>query len=155
VAESVRILAVDYGDRRVGLALSDELGIAAHGLPTEQVTSQDEAVETVHRLAKEKNAARIVVGLPLNMDGSRGPRAERTQRYCDKLCAALAAEELTIPLEMYDERMTTLRARSALHELGFREKSQRARVDRVSAIVLLQDYLSAIAERRSNGETNR
>lgn len=144
----MRILAVDYGDRRVGLALSDELGIAAHGLPTARVRSMEQAVEVIVRTAAEHGVERVVVGLPLNMDGTTGPRAEATTEFCRRCRDAFSRREMNVPVETFDERLTTMRARSALHEMGFEERKQKDHVDRVSAIFLLQDYLQAAAARK-------
>lgn len=141
----MRILGVDYGDRRIGLAVSDELGITAHGLPTANVRSMDDAVRHVVDIVPQREIKRVVVGLPLNMDGSFGPRAEATLRFCEKLRAMLAQRGLSAPVETFDERLTTMRARHALHEMGFAERKQRSRVDQVSAVLLLQDFLQANA----------
>ena len=143
MARPVRVLAVDYGDRRVGLAVSDQLGIAAHGLPTLQVKSRKEAARAVVHAANQHGVSRIVIGLPLNMDGTEGPRALVTREFGRECEEVLAAERSEVRIVMLDERLTTMRARAALREQGLRERSQRAKVDRVSATVLLQDYLSA------------
>ena len=148
----MRVLAVDYGDRRVGLAVSDELGIAAHGLPTLQVKSRKEAVRAVVQAAKEQGVSRIVIGLPLNMDGTEGPRALVTREFGRDCEDALAVERCEIRVEMLDERLTTMRARAALREQGLRERKQRAKVDRVSATVLLQDYLAAQSATEGNDD---
>ena len=133
----MRVMAVDYGDRRVGMAASDELGIAAHGLPTAEVRSPQQAVKAVVQKAQELQVERIIVGLPLNMDGSRGERAEATLVFCD-----LCREELDIPIETYDERWTTVRARNTLREAGLKARRQKKHVDKLAAVVLLQDYLT-------------
>lgn len=143
---------MDYGDRRVGLAVSDELGIAAHGLPTAAVKSVDEALDAVIQAAKQRAVSRIVIGLPLNMDGSKGPRALLTDDFRGRLEAALRTEGCEVPVEMLDERLTTMRARASLREQGINERNQRAKVDRVSAVVLLQDYLAAHASPGTSDE---
>lgn len=129
--------------------MSDELGIAAHGLRTQTVSSTKEAVERVVEAAVKQRVGRIIVGLPLNMDGSSGPRVEATLRFCTKCRRALTVRGLDVPVETFDERLTTMRARAALHEMGLDERKQRAHVDRISAVVLLQDYLGAAAARGS------
>jgi putative Holliday junction resolvase len=144
----VRILGVDYGERRIGLAVSDELGIAAHGLPTANVRSMDEAVRQVVEAVAQHIVGRVIVGLPLNMDGSSGPRAEVTVAFCEKCRETLAKRGLDVPVETFDERLTTMRARQTLHEMGLEERKQRSHVDRVSAVLLLQDYLQTTSARR-------
>jgi len=136
----VRILAVDYGERRIGLAVSDELGIAAHGLPTVEVTSPRNAANAVAKVAVEQGAGLIVVGLPRNMDGSLGPRAQATLEFCE-----LCRHRLRVPVETFDERLTTARARKALHEIGLDARRQRAHTDRIAAVMILQDYLVTTA----------
>ena len=143
----MRVLAVDYGERRVGLAVSDELGIAAHGLPTEQVRSPKQAARAVARIAGELAAERIVVGLPLNMDGSRGPRAEATEEFCE-----LCRQRTHVPVETFDERMSTIRARSALDEMGVGRQKQRPQVDRIAAVLILQDYLLTVSSAPTTGD---
>ena len=148
VASVVRVLSVDYGDRRMGLAVSDELGIAAHGLPTEEVRSPKQAARAVVRIAAELGAERIIVGLPLNMDGSHGPRAEATEEFCE-----LCRRRTNVPVETFDERMSTVRAQSALHEMGLEARKQRSHVDRVAAVLILQDYLMTLSgTHTSSGE---
>ena len=134
----MRVLAVDYGDKRVGMALSDELGIAAHGLPTVEVQSPEQAVKAVSRTIAEHRVGKVVVGLPLNMDGSIGPRAKATLAFC-----AMCRAKGSVPVETFDERWTTVRAERALREGGVRSRKQRKHVDRLSAVLILQDYLAA------------
>lgn len=135
----MRVLAVDYGDRRVGLAISDELGIAAHGLDTIEVVSPRRAANAVVAIANERDAERIVVGMPYAMDGSRGPRAEATAEFCE-----LLRRRTNLPIEEFDERFTTKRAEHTLHELGIDERRGRGTKDRIAAVLILQDYLSTI-----------
>ena len=134
----MRVLAVDYGDRRVGLAVSDSLGIAAHGLDTLDVKSPQQAAKGVARVAREKEVERIIVGLPLNMDGSDGPRTQATEMFCDEV-----RKRIDVPVEVFDERWTTVRAERTLQEGGIRARDQRKHVDRLAAVFILQDYLAS------------
>ncbi len=133
----MRILAIDYGDRRVGLAISDELGIAAHGLPTIIVQSSKQAANMVVATAVEKEAELILVGLPLNMNGSFGVRVEATEIFCD-----LCRRRTKIPVETFDERLSSLCARRALDLMNARPSKHKSSIDRMAATIILQDYLS-------------
>jgi putative holliday junction resolvase len=141
----MRILSVDYGDRRVGLAISDELGIAAHGLDTADVTSPRRAANHIVAVAQERNAEIIVVGMPYNMDGTKGDRATKTDEFC-----VMLRNRTNIPVETFDERLTTSRAESTLHEAGLDERKSRGKKDRIAAVLILQDYLEF---RRIRGES--
>ena len=134
----MRVLAVDYGDKRVGLAISDPLGIAAHGLETLEVRSVQQAAKAVARTAREKEAERIIVGLPLNMDGSSGPRAEATETFCGEV-----RKRTEVPVDVFDERWTTVRAERTLHEGGVKARNQKKHLDRLAAVLILQDYLAS------------
>src|SRR5258707_343486 len=97
-----RVLAVDWGARRVGLAISDPTSVLATGLPTLTVTGRDDAVRRVAAVAREREAERIVVGLPLKMSGEKGEAAAQAEAF-----AAAIAEASTLPVEMLDERLTS------------------------------------------------
>lgn len=134
----MRILAVDYGRRRVGLAVSDELGLAARGLPTVRAHSRSSAVSSVARVASDVGAATLLVGLPLNMDGSRGPMAEAAESF------AVALRRTTgLPVHLWDERLTTVAARRAMRETGLRDRNKEGTLDRMAAVLLLNNYLQA------------
>lgn len=108
----------------------------------------DEAVEQVIAAIAEYAVAQLVVGLPLNMDGSTGPRAEVTLGFCEKCRKELIRRGMDVSVDTFDERLTTMRARQALHEMGLEERKQKRHVDRISAVLLLQDYLQATGARR-------
>ncbi len=134
----MRILAVDYGLRRVGLAVSDEQGFAARGLPTVHADTRSSAVDSVARVASDVGAAELLVGLPLNMDGSRGPMAEAAETF------ATALNQTTgLPVRLWDERLTTVAARRAMREMGVKKRGDRGQVDRMAAVMLLNNYLQA------------
>lgn len=139
----MRVLAVDWGERRVGLALSDPGGIIASGLPTLTVKGPQEAIEGVARAAREHEAERVVVGLPLRMDGSRGEAAEAAQRFAD-----LLRTRLGVPVETYDERLTSLLSERRLKALGVRTGHAKGKVDQGAAIALLETYLQWLASGR-------
>jgi putative Holliday junction resolvase len=134
---SVRILGVDYGARRIGLAVTDEAGLMAHGLATIEVGSDEEALAAIRGIIAEREIGEIVVGLPRNMDGSLGPQAERALQFVELL------RSLGLPVHTVDERLTSERARRTLREAGVKRSKHRRTVDRVAAQFILQHYLDA------------
>ncbi len=135
----MRILAVDYGERRTGLAVTDELGITAQGLETVVVTSEDEIPARLTGIAKNLNVGRIVLGLPLNMDGSESEKSAKVRALGEILGAAVPSE-----IVYWDERMTTLIAHRVLRETGTKARGNKGVVDRISATLILQEYLTTI-----------
>ncbi len=143
----MRVLAVDWGERRLGLAVSDPQEVIASGLPTVVVKSHGEAVEAVARVAREVEAERIVVGLPLRMDGGRGPAAEAAQLFADDV-----QRRSGLPVRTYDERLTSALSERRLHEVGVRTGHAKERVDQGAAVALLESYLAHLSARRARGE---
>ncbi len=134
----MRILGVDYGDSRVGLAVSDEMRVLASPLPPLQTGSMRKTIDEVAKIARETGAAVIVVGLPLNMNGTEGPQAGKVRAFGSKLGEVSGAE-----IVYKDERLTTVQAHRAFDQAGV-SKSRRSRlVDSVSAQIILQSYLDA------------
>ena len=138
----MRVLAVDWGERRIGLAVSDPQGLIATGLDTLEVTGADQAAARVAEVAREYEVERVVVGLPLLMSGERGEAAESAERF-----AALLGRRTGLPVETYDERLTTALSQRRLRETGVRTGHARARVDQGAAIALLESYLMRLAAR--------
>ncbi len=135
-------MAVDWGERRVGLAVSDPFGIIATGLETLAVRSRDDAVAQVAVRALQVEADRVVVGMPLLMSGERGEAARAAQDFAESLAAALE-----IPVETYDERLTSALSQRRLREVGVRTGHARERVDQGAAIVLLESFLLRMRSR--------
>jgi putative Holliday junction resolvase len=131
-----RVLAVDWGERRVGLALSDPTGLLATGLPTLQVRGRADAVAQVAKVAREREAERLVVGLPLLLSGERGEAAGKAEVF-----AAELREALGLPVETLDERLTSALSARRLEETGTRGAKARARLDQGAAIALLETWL--------------
>jgi putative Holliday junction resolvase len=132
----LRILAIDPGSKRVGVALSDPSATIAQALttvPAEPVATLPSRIATI---ARENDAARIVVGLPKRLDGSRGPEAKAAQHLADAIRA-----ESGLPVELVDERLTTVAAERSLIEGGMRRDKRRLSVDRVAATLMLQAHL--------------
>jgi len=131
-----RILAVDWGERRIGLAISDPGGILATGLPTLTVSSTAEAVARVAEQVREREAERVVVGMPLLMSGERGSAARSAQAFADALAA-----QVEVPIDTWDERLTSALSARRLRETGVRTGHQRGRVDQGAAVALLESFL--------------
>ena len=132
---SGRVLALDFGTRRVGVAVSDPLGITgqAHSV----LDGEDPALmDRIARLAAQLEAERIVVGLPVSLDGREGPAAEAARRF-----AGSVGEATGLPVHLVDERFTTVSAERVLVEAGLSGRRRRRVRDRVAAAVLLQSYL--------------
>jgi putative Holliday junction resolvase len=130
---SGRLMALDVGERRVGVAISDPTGTLARPHTVIQRRSKAEDFATVARLVAEQDIERVVVGLPLSLDGEMGPQARRVTRYAQAL-----AETLDVPIEFHDERYSTITADAMLIESG---RKRRVPIDAAAAAVILQDYL--------------
>ncbi|UCC67320.1 MAG: Holliday junction resolvase RuvX [Armatimonadota bacterium] len=134
----MRALGIDFGERRIGVAVSDELGIMARPLSVVERTSRAEDIARIGEFASKRKVEMIVVGLPLNMDGSPGPAARRARRF-----AAALRRELGLQVELWDERLTTAEADRALIASGQRRARRRELRDGVAASLILQSYLEA------------
>lgn len=135
---SGRILALDLGKRRIGLALSDELGITAQGLETLQRTALREDLARLAKLAADHNVTRIVMGNPLHMSGHEGRGTEHAREF-----AARLEKATSIPVELWDERLTTVQAQRVLRESGVSIEKRAKAVDRLAAVILLESYLDS------------
>ncbi len=134
----MRILAIDYGDARIGLALSDESETLASPLSTYASVSMRKDIDHIAALAKEKNAGRIVLGLPVNMDGTEGERAQKTRSFGTVLARVSGLEVV-----YKDERLTTVSAERTLIECNVRREKRKQVIDTLSAQIILQSYLDA------------
>jgi len=132
----LRILALDVGSRRIGLAVSDPTEFLATSLPLLRRTNLAADLASLRATVQREDAARIVVGLPLTLEGEVGPQAQETLYFVEQLRAAV-----TIPIEMWDERYTTVLAAQALRSQGVKARHQKHRIDSAAASVLLQHYL--------------
>jgi len=132
----MRILGIDFGEARMGLAVSDPTGFLASGIGTVKVTGFKSAVEAAVKAAKENSVQLIVVGLPVNMDGSQGNRAEKCRDFASEVERATG-----IKTEMYDERRTTILAAGFMNETGTFGKKRKDAIDTLSAQIILQSYL--------------
>jgi putative Holliday junction resolvase len=134
----MRAAAVDLGKVRVGLAVSDELGLLAHPRPYLDGGQPGRVVEELARLAEAEGIEVILVGLPRTLRGDEGPPARRARRFAARLEARTNAK-----VELVDERLTTREARSRLRERGMGDREARQRIDSAAAAVLLQSWLDA------------
>ena len=134
-----RIVALDVGDRRIGIAVSDPLGITAQPIETYTHVGYGPDTRRIAQLAQQYVTNRILCGLPLNMDGTQGFQTQKVREFAAKL------EEAGLTVEFYDERMTTVLAEDALLEADMRRENRKKKVDMVAAVMILQSYLDAQA----------
>jgi len=144
MSEKPRIIGLDIGDRRIGIAISDPLGITAAGLETIERTNTREDVSRVKGIARRHGAVQIVVGLPLNMDGSSGDQAEKVRSFASKLARATG-----LPVVYEDERLSTVGAIRTLTVQGVKTGNKKALVDMQAAAIILQRYLDGETPRPS------
>lgn len=135
---SGRILALDLGKRRIGLALSDELGITAQGLETLQRTRVRDDLLKLTQLIRENNVSLILMGNPVNMSGQEGRQSEWARDFAARLEAASG-----VAVKLWDERLTTVEAMRVLHQSGMSQDKKAQAVDRLSAVILLESYLDS------------
>ena len=138
-ATSGRILGVDFGDTRTGLALSDPSRLLASGLETLTPGGMEKTAEAVAAVARERGAAAVVVGLPKNMDGTEGFRAVRCREFAEKL-----ATLTDLPTALLDERLTTMSASRYLNETNTRGAARKGVIDTLSAQIILQNALDRL-----------
>ncbi len=136
-----RIMGLDYGTKTVGVAVSDELGITAQGVETIFRKSPKKLRQTLARieeLAREYDVSLIVVGLPKNMNNTLGERAEDAISFSE-----MAGKRCRLPVEMWDERLTTAQSEKILMEGGVRREKRKKDIDRMAAVLILQSYMDA------------
>lgn len=133
-----RVLALDLGKKRIGMALSDPLGITAQGLPTMERTNLRQDLAALERLAREHEAALILVGLPLHMSGQEGSQAQYTRDF-----AARLAERTGLEVRLWDERLTTVQAQRVLRSSGIGLEKRAKAVDKLAAQILLESFLDS------------
>jgi len=132
----VRLLALDVGDVRIGVAVSDETRTLASGLTTLRSRGPRQDVRQVAALVREQQAAEVVVGLPLRLDGSAGPQAEKVMAFVERLRRAVP-----VPVTTRDERLSSVAASERLAEAGVRGSARKAKLDQAAACLILQELL--------------
>ena len=135
----MKILGVDFGDSRTGFAISDVLGFAANVLDAYKSQSMRSVADYTIALCRENGAEKIILGYPKNMNGTLGPRAQKTQALKEML-----EESLDIPIILWDERLTTVSAHNLMNETNVRGAKRKQSVDSISAAYILQGYLDSI-----------
>jgi putative Holliday junction resolvase len=137
----MKLLALDVGDRRIGVAVSDATGLIATPLAVIRRTSKVEDCRKIAELMREQGAQGLVIGHPVNRDGSAGSQARRVERYAVALAEGLKAVGLDVPALLWDERMSTQRAQESMVAAGRKARHRQGWVDAAAAAVILQDYL--------------
>jgi len=139
----VRILGIDYGSRRIGIAVCDELGIAARGAATLNRKNREADLDAIAELVRRYDIERIVIGYPIRLDGSEGIQCGKVMRFSRRLEA-----RLSLPVIRWDETLSTKEAEETLRQTGTTPKKRKGMVDRVAAAIILQGYLDALAREK-------
>jgi putative Holliday junction resolvase len=136
----MRIIAIDHGSKRIGIAVSDELKMIAQ--PLEYILAEPSAdfLARLKELIRDKEVELILVGMPRNMDGSYGPAAQKVQEF-----VAVLKGVLTVPIKLWDERLTSAQANRLLIQGNVRREKRKEKVDKMAAAILLQSYLDSLA----------
>lgn len=137
-----RVMGLDVGERRIGVALSDAHATLATPLMTVRAVPREQALAQLRRLVNEHNVVELVVGLPLTLRGEVGPQATIVQAF-----AAELADALNLPVALFDERLTSAAAEQMLRDLGVKPAKRKEQIDQVAAAIILQDFL----DHRRNG----
>ncbi|MDD5099443.1 MAG: Holliday junction resolvase RuvX [Syntrophales bacterium] len=145
----MRILGLDYGSRRIGVAVSDGLGMTAQGVATLDRKNREADLAAIADLIERHAIERIVVGYPIRLDGSEGIQCEKVNRFIRRLEA-----RLSLPVVRWDETLSTKEAEGLLRERGIRPEKRRALIDRVAASLILQGYLDALSRERKAEPTS-
>jgi len=141
----MRILALDVGTKTIGVAVSDELGIAAHGVTTIKRTALNRDLEALHKLIDEYKPSEILVGVPYNPDGTVSRRGEGILKFAEKI-----KETFPIPVEFWDESFSTIGAERVFLEADLSRKKRKKVIDKMAAVFILEGYLES---RRSRGNS--
>ena len=131
-----RILALDFGARRIGLAVSDQLGVTAQGLPTLLRSNKRNDLDHLRRVIRQYGVTEIVMGLPLRMSGAEGAQAEKVQAFAEQL-----RHKFKLPVHLFDERLTSVEANRMLRETDMSIRRRTEVVDQVAAVLILQSFL--------------
>ncbi|MGM0688625.1 MAG: Holliday junction resolvase RuvX [Bacillota bacterium] len=133
----MRILGLDPGEKRIGVAVTDPLGITAQGIEIIEYASPDKALDKIKSICLEYGVEKIVVGLPLHMSGEKGTAGEKAEEFAEDL-----RRKLNIPVAMIDERLTSSRVEKTLLEGGLRRRKRREVRDKLAAVLILEQYLT-------------
>ena len=144
-----RVLGVDFGQARIGIAISDELGMLAHPVETIPAARLEVAAKRIAEIARAKDVERVILGLPRHMSGELGVAAAEAKSFADKLQSLLGC-----PITLWDERLSTMAANRALRDAGQKTRRTRGIVDQVAAQMILQGYLDSRASLPGMPETD-
>jgi len=136
--KNMRVMALDVGDKRIGVAVSDALLLTAQSRPTIRRKDLTSDVETLRRLAVENEVHEIVVGQPFHMSGKESPQSQKVARFVAEL-----HKFLDLPVIFWDERLTSFEAEQHLEQMGLNWRQRREQVDKVAAMIILQNYLDS------------
>ena len=136
-----RLMAIDYGDRRIGIAVSDMLGITAQPVGFITVTGKKDAHNKIKEEFMKYDISKIIFGLPKNMDGSDGERVAKTRKFAERLGA-----DLNVEIDFFDERLTTVYADRTLNSLNVKGRKKEGKKDSLSAVLILQGYMGTHKE---------
>jgi len=139
----MKILCLDIGTKRIGVAISDPMGITAQALSTIRREDDEGVASSIKRLLQEEAVKEVIIGLPLNMDGSRGPQADKAVSFADFL-----SRKIGIPIKMWDERMSTLQVERIMIKAGTSRQKRKRKIDQLAAQVILQSYLNSRSAER-------
>ena len=131
-----RIMGLDIGDKTIGVAVSDLMGLTAQGVKTVKRVGKKKDIEALKEIIKERHVNKIVSGLPKNMNGTLGPQGEKVIKFCE-----LLEEETGIKIEYWDERLSTVAAEKTLIQGNVRRENRKGVIDMVAAVIILQGYL--------------
>ena len=133
-----RIMGLDIGDKTIGVAVSDLMGLTAQGVTTIKRVGKKKDIEAIKQIIAEKQVNKIVSGLPKNMNGTIGTQGEKVQKFCE-----LLKEEINLPIEFWDERLSTVAAERSLIEGNVRRENRKKVIDMLAAVIILQGYLDS------------
>ncbi|HZG56404.1 Holliday junction resolvase RuvX [Paenibacillus sp.] len=134
----MRLMGIDYGERQIGVAVSDELFLTAQGVTTLRNSGDVRVLNDIAKLATEYGVTELVVGLPKNMNGTIGPKGELAESFAKELGAVTG-----LPVRLWDERLTTMAANRTLLEADVSRKKRKAVVDKMAAMLILQNYMDS------------
>ena len=143
----MRVLAIDFGMKRMGLAISDALGITAQGLPTLTRTRLDDDLGKIRALTEEYSTERVIVGNPLGHGGGETSMSRHVAEFAEKL-----RRRVNCPVDLWDERLTSVEANRTLRAVGLSQGKRQQAVDRVAATILLQSYIDFLANERARND---
>ena len=144
----MRILGFDFGSKRIGVAICDELGLTAQGLATIIRKNREQDIEAIRELVQRYGVEKIVIGYPVMLDGTEGTQCEKVNRF-----ASLLESAFPLPIIRWDETLTTKEAETLLSDAGIRRKKRKNAVDRLAAILILQGYLDSLSRRGGPAHT--